>query len=77
MQQKLIHHLFKKTDLANFKSNVDKLDIYKLKIVTNNLSNLKSKVDKLDVDGTAPVPIDSSKLSDLVKTDVVKKDKKC
>ena len=38
---------------------------------------MKSKVDKLDVDGTAPVPIDSSKLSDLVKTDVVKKDKKC
>ena len=40
----------KKIDLENWKSNVDKLDIDKLKNVLNNLSNLKSKVDKLDVD---------------------------
>ena len=40
----------KKVDLANLKSNVDKLDVYKLKNVATNLSNLKSKVDKLDVD---------------------------
>ena len=40
----------KKTDLANLKSDVDKLDIDKLKNVPTNLSNLKSKVDKLDVD---------------------------
>ena len=36
----------KKVDLANLKSNVDKLDIGKLKNVPTNLSNLKSKVDK-------------------------------
>ena len=35
----------KKVDLANLKSNADKLDIYKLKNVLNNLSNLKSKLD--------------------------------
>ena len=35
----------KKTDLADLKSDVDKLDIDKLKIVPINLSNLKSKVD--------------------------------
>ena len=37
----------KKVDLVNLKSNVDKLDIDKLKNVPTNLSNLKSKVDKL------------------------------
>ena len=36
----------KKVDLANLKSNVDKLDIGKLKNVPTNLSNLKGKVDK-------------------------------
>ena len=40
----------KKTDIANLKSDVDQLDIDKLKNVPTNLSNLKSKVDKLDVD---------------------------
>ena len=56
MQQVLIYQiLLKKTDLANLKSDVDKLDIDKLDIdklknVPTNLSNLKSKVDKLDVD---------------------------
>ena len=36
----------KKTDLANLKSDVYKLDIDILKYVPNNLSNLKIKVDK-------------------------------
>ena len=40
----------KKTDLANLKSDVDKLDIHQLEKVPTNLSNLRSKVDKLDVD---------------------------
>ena len=39
----------KKTDLANLKSDVDRLDMDKLKNVPSNISNLKSKVDKLDV----------------------------
>ena len=34
-------------DLANFTSDVDKLDTDKLKNVPTNLSNLKSKVNKL------------------------------
>ena len=38
----------KKTDLANLNSDVDKLDIEKLKNVPSNLNNLKSNVDKLD-----------------------------
>ena len=47
----------KKVDLANLKSNADKLDIDKLKNVPTNLSNLKSKVDKLYVDKLVPGPV--------------------
>ena len=35
---------------------------------------MKSKVDKLDIDKLVPVPVYLSKLNDVVKTDVVKKD---
>ena len=35
----------KKTDLANLKFDVNKLDIDKLKNVPNSLRNLKNKVD--------------------------------
>ena len=38
-----------------------------------NLANLKTEVDKLDTDKLVLVPVDLSKLSDAVKTDVVKK----
>ena len=65
----------KKTDLGNLKSDVDKLLLIdKLKNVPTNLSNWKSKVDKLDVDKLVPVPVELSKLSDVVKNDFNKKD---
>ena len=38
------------------------------------MANLKTEVDKLDIEKLAPVPVDLSKLSDVVKNDVVKKD---
>ena len=38
-----------------------------------NLANLKTQVDKLDVDKLATAPTDLSKLSNVVKNDVVKK----
>ena len=60
-------------NLANLKSNVDKLDIDKFINLPTNLSNLKNNVYKLDVEKLVPVPIDLSKLSDAVKNDVVKK----
>ena len=60
----------KKVDLANLKSNVDKLDIDKLKNDSTNWSNLKSKVDKLDVDKLVAVLVDLSKLSSVVKNDM-------
>ena len=62
-----------KVDLANLKSNVNKLGVDKLKNVPTNLSNLESKVDKLDVDKVVPVPVGLSKLSDAVKIILLKK----
>ena len=51
MRQVLIHQiLLKKTDLANLKSDRDKLDFDKLKNVPSGLRNSKSKLDKLGVD---------------------------
>ena len=64
--------LCKKIDLVTLKSNVDKLDIDKLKNVLTNLRNLKSKIDKLDIDKLVPVPVDLRKLRNVVKHDVVK-----
>ena len=37
-----------------------------------NLASLKTEVDKLDIDKLVPVPVDLSKLSVVVKNDVVK-----
>ena len=63
----------KKTDLANLKSYVDKLDIDQLKNVPSDLNNLKSKADKLNIGKSETTPIDLIKLSDVVKNEVVKK----
>ena len=60
-----------KSNLSSLKTEVDKLDIDKLKNLPNNLSNLKSKVDKLDMNRLAPAPVDLSKLSNVVKNEVV------
>ena len=63
IQQVLIEQNLKKVNLANLKSDVDKLDIYKLKNVPSNISNFKSKVDNIDVDKLVTVPLDLSKCS--------------
>ena len=36
-------------------------------------ANLKTEVDKLDIDKLVPVPVNLSKLSNVVKSDVIKK----
>ena len=41
--------------------------------MASGLNNLKNKVDKLEFDQLAPVPSNLSKLSDVVKKEVVKK----
>ena len=67
-----------KVDLSNFATktdikNVSRVDtsIFALK---TNLTYLKSEVDKLDIDKLVPVRVDLSKLSNVVKNDVVTKD---
>ena len=57
-----------KTDFKNV-SHVD-TSSFALK---TNLASLETEVDKLDIDKLAPVPIDLSKLSDVVKNDVSNK----
>ena len=37
------------------------------------MANLKTEVDKLDIDKLVPVPIDLSRLSNVIKNDIVKK----
>ena len=39
----------------------------------SNLANLKTEVDKLDIDKLVPIPVDLSKLSDVVKMILLKK----
>ena len=57
-----------KTDIKNI-SHVD-TSSFALK---SNLASLKTEIDKLDIDKLALVPVDLSKLSNVVKNDVVKK----
>ena len=60
-----------KTDIKNI-SHVD-TSSFALK---TNLATLKTEVEKLDIDKLVPVATDFSKLSNVVKIDVVKKDDK-
>ena len=64
-------------DLSNYATiddikNITHVDTSSFALKTN-LANLKSEVDKSDADKLKPIPTDLSKLSDLVKNDVVKK----
>ena len=52
--------------------NVTHVDTSRFTLKTN-LVNLKTQLDKLDIDKLALVPVNFSKLSDVVKNDVVKK----
>ena len=66
-----------KLDLSNYTAktdikNISHADTSSFALKTN-LASLKTEVDKLDIDKLAPVPLDLSKLSDVVKNDVVKK----
>ena len=64
-------------DLSNYATkddikNITHVDTSNFALKTN-LANLKTEVDKLDVDKLATIPVDLSKLSNVVKTDVLKK----
>ena len=66
-----------KIDLSNYATkadikNITHTDTSEFALKTN-LAYLKSEVNKLDIDKLKPVPTDLSKLSNVVKNDVVKK----
>ena len=66
-----------KVDLSNYATktdikNISHVDTSSFTLKTN-LANLKTEVDKLDIDKLVPVPVNLSKLSDVVKNDVIKK----
>ena len=65
-----------KVDLSNYATktdikNITHVDTSSFALKTN-LASLKTEVDKLDIDKLVPVPVDLSKLSDVVKNDVKK-----
>ena len=66
-----------KVDLSNYATKTDIKNILHIDTssfaLKSNLSSLKTAVDKSDIDKLMLVPVDLSKLSDLVKNDVVKK----
>ena len=66
-----------KVDLSNYATkadikNISHVDTSSFALKTN-LASLKTEVDKLDINKLVLVPADLSKLSDVVKNDVVKK----
>ena len=64
-------------DLLNYarKSDIKNISHFDTSsfVLKTNLANLKTEVDKLDIDKLIPVPVDLIKLSDVVKSDAVKK----
>ena len=66
-----------KVDLSNYATKADIKNISHVDTSSfaskTNLASLETEVDKLDIDKLVPVPVDLSKLSDVVKNNVVKK----
>ena len=66
-----------KVDLSNYATkanlkNATGIDIFKL-AAKSDLASLKAEIDKLDIDKLVSVPVDLSKLGDVVTNDIVKK----
>ena len=66
-----------KVDLSNYATKTDLKEVTGIDTssfaLKSNLFSLKTEVDKLDIDKLVHIPIDLSKLRDVVKNDVVKK----
>ena len=66
-----------KVDLSNYATKADIKNISHVDTsgfaLKKYLASLKTEVDKLDIDKLVPVPVNLSKLSDVVENDVVKK----
>ena len=65
-----------KIDLSNYAAKTDLKNVSHVDVssfaLKSNLASLKTEVNKLDIDKLVPIPVDLSKLSDVVKNDVVK-----
>ena len=67
-----------KIDLSNYVTktdikNISHFDTSSFALKTN-LASLKTEDDKLDIDKLVPIPVELSKLSDVIKNDVIKND---
>ena len=66
-----------KVDLSDYATNIDLKNVTHVDTssfgLKTNLASLKTEVDKLDIDKLATVPVDLSKLRDVVKNDVARK----
>ena len=66
-----------KVDLSKYATKTDLKNVtpvnYSSFALKTNLASLKIQVDKLDIDKLMPVPVDLSKLSDVVKKNVYDK----
>ena len=63
-----------RVDLPNYATKTDIKNVLHVDTsVLSNLASLKTEVEKLDIDKLVPVTVDLSKLSDVVKNDVVKR----
>ena len=64
-------------DLSKYATKTDLKNVtpvnYSSFALKTNLASLKTQVDKLDIDKLMPVPVDLSKLSDVVKKNVYDK----
>ena len=66
-----------KIDLCNYATKIDiknnsHVDTSSFALKTN-VASLKNEVDKLDINKLVPIPVELSKLSDVVQNNVVKK----
>ena len=75
-----MNHFVEVLTLINLSNSATKTNIKKISYIDAsnfalklNLASLKTEVDKLDINKLVAAPVDLSKLSDMVKNDVVKK----
>ena len=66
-----------KVDLSNYATkagikSITQIDTSGFALKTN-LANLKTEINKLEIDKLAPVPVDLSKLRDVVKMTLLKR----
>ena len=73
----IVHLIVGLIDLSNYATKIDIKNITHIDTsgfaLKTNLANLKTEVDKIDTDKLRTVPVDLSKLSNVVKNEVVKK----